>query len=178
MQGIVIFKGKYGATKQYAEWLGQEFGIPVLFYDNAANKEVFKSDFLIIGSSVYIGKLEIRHWIKQNLDHLRNKKIYFFLVSGTPPSETEKLETYLRSGIPEEIRQRMQVFFLPGRLDIKKLSWKDRFLLNMGARLTKDPKVKEGMLTPYNHVKKENLEEIIGAVKATTAKFASCSLSA
>ena len=41
----------------------------------------------------------------------------------------------------------------------------DRFLLRMGARLTKDPVAKKEMLTEYNHVRKENLANLIEKVK-------------
>lgn len=30
MKGIIIYKGKYGATRQYANWLGSIFGLPVV----------------------------------------------------------------------------------------------------------------------------------------------------
>lgn len=118
MKGVIIYKGRYGATKQYAEWLEEELKIPVFSAENI-QEEISDYDFLIIGSSVYIGKLVIRNWLKKNLRSISNKKIFFFQVSGTPPHETEKLETYLRSGISKEMRQKIEVFFLPGKLDIK-----------------------------------------------------------
>ncbi|THU30735.1 hypothetical protein FAM09_29485 [Niastella caeni] len=165
MKGVVVYKGKYGATKQYAEWIGEELGIPVFSAENI-KVDVSDYDYLIIGSSVYIGKLEIRNWLKKNIERISNKKLFFFQVSGTPAHEREKLETYLCSAISKEMRQKMEVFFLHGKLDIKKLSWIDRFLLHMGARLSKDPQVKKEMLTEYNDVKKENLSELMDKVKS------------
>ena len=29
MKGLIIFKGKYGATRQYAGWIGDELQLPV-----------------------------------------------------------------------------------------------------------------------------------------------------
>ena len=164
MKGIIIYKGRYGATKQYAEWLGEELKIPAFSAENV-KEEISDYDFLIIGSSVYIGKLEIRNWLKRNLQSISKKKIFFFQVSATPPDETEKLESYLESAISKEMRQKMEICFLPGKFDIKSMSWMDRFLLRMGARLTKDPVAKKEMLTEYNHVRKENLANLIEKVK-------------
>jgi hypothetical protein len=48
---------------------------------------------------------------------------------------------------------------------MKNLSWKDRFMLKMGARLAKNPGESKRMLTDYNSVKKENISGIIAAVK-------------
>jgi menaquinone-dependent protoporphyrinogen IX oxidase len=165
MKGIIIYKGRYGATKQYADWLAEELKLPLSSADKVHNG-ISNYDFLVIGSSVYIGKLEIRKWLKKHLGPISKKKVFFFQVSGTPPHETAKLESYLLTGIPKAMREQIQVFFLPGKLNIKKLSWIDRFLLRMGARLNKDPKVKSEMLTEYNHVKKENLANLIEHVRS------------
>ena len=77
MKSIIVYKGKYGATKQYAEWLGEELNLPVLSAELADEGQLALSDFYIIGSSVYIGKLQIRKWLKKNLSVLKNKKIIF-----------------------------------------------------------------------------------------------------
>ncbi len=61
MKGLVIYKGRYGATKQYATWIGQELGLAVASADRFPLKELPKYDYFIIGSSVYIGKLEIKN---------------------------------------------------------------------------------------------------------------------
>ena len=39
MKGLVIYKGKYGATEQYAMWIGQELQMPVVSSDRLQLKE-------------------------------------------------------------------------------------------------------------------------------------------
>jgi len=165
MKSIIIYKGKYGATKQYAEWLGEELNLPVLSAELAETGQLISADFYIIGSSVYIGKLQIGKWLKKNLTTLKNKKIIFFQVGGTPPGETEKRQAYNLSSIPGELIGQCDFYFLPGRLVKKKLLWFDKFMLKMGSRLTKDAKEKERMLTDYDDVKKENIRGIVTAVR-------------
>ena len=65
MKGIIVYKGRYGATEQYAKWLEEELKVPAFSAENIW-EEFAKYNFLIIGSSVYIGKLEIRKWLKKN----------------------------------------------------------------------------------------------------------------
>lgn len=77
MKGLVIYKGKYGATKQYAMWIGQELQLPVASADRFPVGELSKYDYFILGSSVYIGKLEIRKWLKKHFHHLYPKKNIF-----------------------------------------------------------------------------------------------------
>ncbi len=166
MKSLIIFKGKYGATAQYARWLGEELNFPVHKSDDNIDLKSTAAELFVIGTSIYIGKLQITPWLKNNLVSLRNARIFLFLVSGTPANESEKLDTAIRNGVPEELQKNMTVFYLPGRLRISNLSWKDRFMLKMGASLTKDPQVKKAMLTDYDHVKKENLAPLLQNVRA------------
>jgi menaquinone-dependent protoporphyrinogen IX oxidase len=104
MKGIIIYKGKYGATQQYAQWLATDLNLPVVNATERQSDDLSLYDFIILGSSVYIGKLQLSNWISSNLPAIRSKKIFFFQVAATPPDQKEKSETYIRSGVPEEIR--------------------------------------------------------------------------
>ena len=165
MKGLVIYKGKYGATKQYAMWIGQELQLPVASADRFPVDELPKYDYFILGSSVYIGKLEIKDWLKKNFDLLQNKKIVFFQVSASPPEQIEKRESYNKASLPLSILENIQFYYLPGRMIMRNLSAWDRFMLKMGAKLTKDPLEKKAMLTDFDHVKKENVLPVIEAIR-------------
>jgi menaquinone-dependent protoporphyrinogen IX oxidase len=167
MKGLVIYKGRYGATRQYAAWIGNELGLPVASADRFPKNELKKYDYFIIGSSVYIGHLEIKKWLRKNFDVLLNTKIFFFQVAASPVSDIKKRESY-NSGIPLPILNKAKIFFFPGRMIKRNLNWFDRFMLTMGARLAKDPVEKTRMLTDFNDVKKEHSLPLINAVKAFT----------
>ena len=165
MKGLVIYKGKYGATKQYAMWIGQELQLPVASADRFHIDELPKYDFFILGSSVYIGKLEIKDWLKKNFNVLQNKKIFFFQVAGSPVEQIEKRQSYNKASLPPSILKKAQFYYLPGRMIMRNLSGWDRFMLKMGAKLTKDPIQKITMLTDFDHVRKENTLPVIKAVR-------------
>jgi len=165
MKGIIIYKGKYGATEQYANWLSEELRLPVVSADLISGRLLSGYDFFLIGSSVYIGKLQIQKWLRTNLEFIKGKPIFVFQVAGTPPEEKETRQVYNKNSIPAETFSNCRFYFLHGKLVIKELSWKDRFMLKMGARLTKDPAVKKTMLTDYDDVKKENISGLVAAVK-------------
>lgn len=164
MNAIIVYKGKYGATRQYANWLGRELGIIVTRAEKIKGEQLKKYDMFLVGSSVYIGQLQIKKWLKRNLEFLRNKKIFFFQVAGTPPQEREKRQGYNLAGIPAELIKDCEFYFLAGRMSVQKLSTWDRFLLKMGARMTKDPVESKRMLTDYDDVKKNNLDEMINGI--------------
>jgi menaquinone-dependent protoporphyrinogen IX oxidase len=165
MRGLVIYKGKYGATRQYARWIGQELQLPVASADRFPADELPTYDYFILGSSVYIGQLEIKNWLKKNFTVLKNKKIFFFQVAASPTDQIEKRESYNKASLPADMLQKINFHYLPGRMIMRNLSRWDRFMLKMGAKLTKDPVDKKNMLTDFDHVKKENTFSIIKAVK-------------
>jgi menaquinone-dependent protoporphyrinogen IX oxidase len=168
MKGLVIYKGKYGATKQYAMWIGQELQLPVASADRFPVDELRNYDYFILGSSVYIGKLEIKNWLKKNLNVLLNKKIFFFQVAASPAEQTEKRESYNSASLSPAILEKIEFYYLPGRMIMRNLTAWDRFMLKMGARFTKDPVEKKTMLTDFDNVKKEKALPIIEAVRTFT----------
>ena len=111
----------------------------------------------------------ISKWLKHNIETLRNKKIFLFVVCGTPISETKKLQTYIESSVPAELLHQCKVYFVPGRLVYKNLSWMDKFMLRMGAMLSKEPEANNALLTDYDDVKEENLDELVNDIKTFAA---------
>lgn len=166
LNAMIIYKGRYGATRQYAEWLGEALHIPVAGPREISAEKLRQYDFLILGSSVYIGKLELTNWIKQNSRVLSGKKLFLFIVCATPPDQSEKLKEIEVRNVPDILKPVCTVFFLHGRMSLQQLSWKDRFLLRMGARMEKDPEEKKHMLENFDDVKKEHLHDLIEAGKA------------
>ena len=169
MKGIIIYKGKYGATEQYAKWLSDELGLPMAFAGRINGDQLKRFDFFILGSSVYVGKLQLTDWMKKNMDHLEGKKIFFYQVAATPPEQKEKRESY-NAGIPAELTAKCGYYYLAGKCIARDLSWKDRFLLKMGARMVKDPAEKKKMLTDFDQVDKKNIEGLLSAIRAYIKK--------
>lgn len=163
MNGLIIYKGKYGATRQYAVWLGSALELPVMPAGTETAQQLQDAGFVILGTSIYIGKLQLKSWIKENGNILANKKLYLFLVTGTPLDEKEKLLSYIDSNIPEEIRKKCKCFFFPGKLEFGKLSWIDKLLLKVGAWLSKGSK-NEIPLADYNRVDRRHIDGLVQAV--------------
>ncbi|HEY9258565.1 flavodoxin domain-containing protein [Chitinophaga sp.] len=160
MKGIIIYKGKYGATRQYAIWLGNILDIPVVMAGNETQQQLREAEYIIMGTSVYIGKLQLRKWIAKHHDLLINKDLFLFLVAGTPVAEKEKLQGYITANISSDISTRCSCFFLPGKLEFNKLSLSDKILLRIGSRLAKSRG--ENIATAdYNNVKREFLFSIV-----------------
>ena len=164
MKAIIIYKGKYGTTAQYSKWLSQTLQVPFVRAENVGPADLSRFDCLILGSSVYIGKLQLKAWLKENVSLLQGKKLFLFIVCGTPADQNDALQRIVRDNVPEEIRNRCEIFFLPGRVIRKNLSLTDKLLLQLGAFATKDPAAKQRMLHDFDRVNAESLNPLIGAV--------------
>jgi len=169
MKGLVIYKSKYGATRQYAQWIGADLNFPVVDSTEVDKEKLKAADVVIIGSSIYLGKAIIRRWLLVNKNLLVGKKVFLFLVCGTPADKHDQLKKYLIDSVPAEIRRTGHFVFLPGKMEYKRLSWLDRILLQGGARLMKKNGQKS-ILEDYNEVSSERIKDLVSAVKRLLAK--------
>jgi len=163
MKGVILYHGKYGATLQYAEWLSEALHLPVRTADQVTEKTLAEADYLVMGTSVYLGKFTLRDWLQKHTAVLSGKKLFLFVVSGTD-AYPAKQDEYLSKNVPDALRPQLVVYHLPGRLRYQKLSWTDKLLCRMGALLTRDPQEKTSIRTEYNRVKKERLLPLLEAV--------------
>jgi menaquinone-dependent protoporphyrinogen IX oxidase len=164
MNGIIIYQGKYGATEQYAQWLAGALHMPFLKADEVTPTILACYDLVILGSSVYVGKLTIGKWLKRNPDLLAGKKLFLFIVCGTSAEDKEEQQKLLDNNLEPGFRKTTGVFFLPGRCIVSKLSWIDRLVLKMGAMLQKDPRKKAVMSHGFDHMDQKSLQGLIAAV--------------
>ena len=81
MSGIIYYKTKYGSTEEYAKWLSEDVGFELK--NLADGPKIGSEQFVVIGSSLMMGKVTAASWIKKNWDKLKDKKLVFFCVGGS-----------------------------------------------------------------------------------------------
>lgn len=168
MKGLIIYKSKYGAARQYAHWIGNDLNFPVADVKNVTDDRLKQAGIVIVGSSIYAGKAIIRRWLRVHQHQLKGKLLFIFLVAGTPSGKTIQLERYKVASIPAELRSNTHTFFLPGKLTYNKLSWFDKLVLKAGAFLMKKDGQRNIMMD-YDDVKRENVDELVASIKKVIA---------
>lgn len=163
-KGLVIFESKYGATRQYAEWMAASLTLPLTATAEVSMLQLQQADFLVIGTPVYNGVFRIKNWLKKHVKEVSGKKLFFFVVNATAAAEQAKRDQFVLNSIPPEIRQETSVYFLPGRLVHRQLNFFDRLMLSVAARLMNDPVKKEAMRRDIDGVKKEYIDALVMAV--------------
>src|SRR5690348_863048 len=155
MRGIIIYKSKYGATKQYAGWLSQALDLPIVSSDEVLKGELQKYDCILLGTSVYFAKFKLKSWLWHNRKALINKKIFLFIVNATSPDETGKRNNVIKHNVPPELKPYCKFFFLPGSIIHEKLSLRDKFILKLADGFEKSPIKGKALHEDINGVKKE-----------------------
>jgi menaquinone-dependent protoporphyrinogen IX oxidase len=166
---VIVYKGKYGATAQYAIWLGQLLQAPVYEQDEINDVRLNEFDVVVAGGSVYVGKVQIAEWINRKRNILLNKKLFLFVVCATPPESTVEQYTMLMKNIDEPLLRQTSVFFLKGKLTKKNLSFRDNLILRLGAAMQKKKEDRKRMLTDFNEVKKDNLKKLVEFIRSVTS---------
>src|SRR5215217_4400468 len=107
MEGMIIYRGKYGATKQYAAWLSEDLNLPFLSAEKVTEEEIRSADLLLIGTSVYFGKFKIRNWLIKNIESIRNKELFLYVVNANAQEDQELRSKFIYDNVPMEIMQHL-----------------------------------------------------------------------
>jgi len=165
MRGLVLFNGKYGATDQYASWIGNRLHVPTVEAGPLSSILLQDYEYLVIGSSVYMGKLVLADWLKKYASLLKNHKLFIFIVCATPSTDKTGQDQIIRENIPESLLNKSSIFFLPGRLDLKALNWSDKFAIKVVRWFEKDPEKRKVLINGIDAVKEENISGFIGEIE-------------
>jgi menaquinone-dependent protoporphyrinogen IX oxidase len=163
MEGIVLYKSKYGSTKQYAEWIAQDMGFPLIDLNEFPRPDIEVKDVVIIGGWILSNRMVTHSWIKKNLGILKKKKVILFSTSASKPTN-ELRSKYMNRSLPEEIREDVAYFPLWGRFETDNLNIIDRSIMRVASRMfSKDPLMKE-MIKGIDGVRKENLRDLMNHI--------------
>ena len=129
MKTLILYKTKYGSTKEYAQWFSEDSGardMLSLKEFHQANLEDF--DHIVIFSSVYVGQISAGSFLKKHWEQLKDKKIVLLSVGAMPADATESQKSY--EVLPQAIREHLFYYEkLPGKLDLNKMNFLDRFII-------------------------------------------------
>lgn len=127
MKTLIIYKSEHGATKQYAEWIHKDIKNSDLFEVDEFNiLDLNNYTHIIIGSSVYGGKMATLPFLTENFEAIKNKKTFFFTVGLIPSSNMMSQKMY--EMIPSEIRSKIEYIKLPGQITYMKPNFLQRWI--------------------------------------------------
>lgn len=131
---VVIYKSKYGFTKQYAQWISEELSADLFDIKSIKIEDFQKYQTIIYGGGIYAGGLNGAQLITKSYESIKNKNIVVFTCGLTNPNDIENLQTInegLDRSFPGEIKSKIKIFNLRGGIDYPKLSFFDKTIMKM-----------------------------------------------
>lgn len=135
MNTIIIYSSKYGCTTDCARYLkaGLSGSVTLTDIDNTNSISLENYDVVILGSSIYIGKISkiMQKFCKENADLLSKKRVGIFLCCAFP----EQLTEYLAANFPPTLLKNSVVIKdFGGEARIDKMKFIDKSIMKAAIK--------------------------------------------
>ena len=132
MSTIVIYKSKYGSTKQYAEWIAEELSCEVKEAKSVKVDDLLKYDTIIYGGGLYAEIIAGVSLITKNFENLKDKKLIVYTTGITPPEVREYYDhEVLDKNFKPEMLEYIKIYNFLGRMVMAELSVPHRTAIKM-----------------------------------------------
>lgn len=129
MNGVILYKSKYGATRKYVEWLVEETGFNIVEVSKAKIDVIKKYDVIVLGGGIYESRIAGISFLKKNIKDLQDKKIIVF-CDGASPLDEKSFEEIKKRNMKGELKN-IPCFYCRGQWDLEVMSLIDRTMCKM-----------------------------------------------
>lgn len=137
---VVIYKGKYGATEQYARWIAEELQCDMVDADHFLRKDFDKYDNIIYGGALQAGGIKGFDLIKKNRMKILTKKVVIFAVGLNTDNKDNRIQVREINFDKMELAG-MTLYYCKGAIDPARVKGMDKAILGLTLKmLDKKPK--------------------------------------
>jgi menaquinone-dependent protoporphyrinogen IX oxidase len=154
----VIFKTKYGHTKQYAEWISEKLKCDLFEQSEISAEKMLEYDSIVYGGGLYASGILGIELITKNFSSLMGKNIVVFTVGLADPNIKSQFEPIINKNFTDEMQKRINIFHLRGGINYKELGIVHKAMM---AALKSSVKNKKGELTDEDRLMLETYGEKI-----------------
>lgn len=97
----VIFKTKYGHTKQYAEWISEELKCDLFEQSEISGEKMLEYDTIVYGGGLYASGILGIELITKNFSNINSKNIVVFTVGLADPDIKSQFEPIIKKNFTE-----------------------------------------------------------------------------
>ena len=130
MNSIVVYKSKYGSTKNYAEWIAEELSCEAVNAKKVNADDLTKYDTIIYGGGLYAEVINGVSLITKNIDKFKNKKIIVYSTGITPLNYREYYDKLvIEKNFKPEMLSKIKIYNFLGKMVLNELSFAHRTAL-------------------------------------------------
>ena len=132
MRPIVIYKTKYGSTKDYAMWIAEALGCEAVEAKTVKIDDIIGYDTIIYGGGLYSEVINGVTLITKNFEKLKDKKLIVYTTGITPIACRGYYDTYvLEKNFKPYMLEKIKIFNFLGKMITEELSVPHRAALKM-----------------------------------------------
>ena len=150
MSTIVIYKSKYGSTKQYAEWIAEALGCEAKEHKSIKADDLMNYDTIIYGGGLYAEIIAGVSLITKNFEKLKGKKLIVYTTGITPLDVREYYDhEVVEKNFTPEMLEHIKIFNFLGKMVLSELTVSHRAALKTLKKIMsakKNPTDMEKML--------------------------------
>ena len=139
----VIFKSKYGHTKQYAEWISEELSCDLYEGSKISVEKMLEYDTIVYGGGLYASGILGVDIITKNYSRLKEKNITVFTVGLADPEIKSQFEPIIKKNFTEEMQNKFKIFHLRGGINYKELGIVHKAMMAALKSMVKNKKEEE-----------------------------------
>lgn len=134
----VVFQSKYGATRNYAQWIAKELPCDLLEGKNIKAGDLMPYDTIIFGGGLYAGSISGIKLLTKNFSRLSSRNLVIFTCGLADPSNAiirEQIQKSLDKVLSPDMRDKIKVFHFRGAMDNSRLSLMHRAMMAMICKM-------------------------------------------
>lgn len=162
MKIAILYYSKYGSTKQYALWLGEQISADIFHIKYISTDKLNEYDCFIIGDSITYSQLHILSFLKKNKSILESKHIFFY-ICGLYDNHKYKKDIY------HIMKKEYPIYFLQGYFDYEKLTLFDKFQIQLTKKIDKRNLFLSNLNNNYLF-QKDNCNDLLKQIKTLILK--------
>lgn len=170
----VVYKSKYGSTKNYANWIAEEVDATLYESSDFRANEISKYDTVIYGGGLYASGIAGISVITKNYELLKDKNLIVFTVGLASTKEKEVFIPIIDKNFTKEMQGHIKFFHLRGGIEYNKLGLIHKAMMAMLKKMItkKEPgsltDEDKGLLATYgkkvDFTDKDSISPIIAAI--------------
>ena len=118
---LVIYAGKYGTTKRYADWIAEAVGADLCPLQKATPAMLKNYDTVVYGAAVYNGTITGVEFVKKNLEELKKHNFILFTVGLTLPGDDASFHVMLDQNLDAAQQEGISTYYFLGAIRYKNL---------------------------------------------------------
>lgn len=126
---LVVHASKYGSARQYAEWIGEGLGAPVVAADETSADRLAGEDVVVLCAAIYGPQLRGGDLLRDAMKKATATRFVLVTVGLSDPALTSKRDELVAAKLDAPLRERLEVVHLRGAMDRSRLSFVERSMM-------------------------------------------------